>query len=135
MLPHQKAFYTRLQSEMDDRKGWLGAIAQSCVNKPLNTINDDDETVLYEKLRDLIYELDNLCEISKEQVDEETEEVLKLEITSFVQGLNKNLLRIPKGKNKEIDAQLNKIKTNLGKDRKINIAVLTKLLQELLNND
>jgi len=135
LLPHQKVFYTRLQSELDDRKAWLGAIAQSCLNKSLNNITDEEEVILYDKIKDLIYELDNLCEISKEQIDEATEEVFKLEITSFVQGLNKNLLRVPKERTKEMDVQLNKIKGILGKDKKINITILTKLLQELLNNN
>jgi len=135
LLQNQKAFYTRLQSELDDRKGWLGAIAQSCIHKSLNSITDEEEVLLYDKLKDLIYELDNLCEISKVQVNDDTEEVVKLEITSLLQGINKNLLRIPKGKNKEVDAQVIKIKANLGKDNKINLAVLAKLLQELLNNN
>lgn len=135
LLQNQKSFYNRMQSELEDRKAWLGAIAQSCIQKPLSSITDDEEVLLFENLKELIYEMDNLCEISKEQINEETEEVLKLEITSFVQGLNKNLLRIPKGAHKEIDSQVIKIKANLGKDKKTNITVLAKLLQELLNNN
>jgi hypothetical protein len=135
LMPHQKSFFTRLQSEFDDRKAWLASIAQSCVGKPLTTITDEEELLLFDRVRDYIYELDNLSEISKEDTNEETEEVLKLEITSFVQGLKKNLLRIPKGKNKEVDAQIQKIKINLGKDKKMNIAALTKLLQQLLTHE
>ncbi|MEO6719327.1 MAG: hypothetical protein ABIN67_03135 [Ferruginibacter sp.] len=135
LLPHQKTFYSRIQSELDDRKAWLSSIAQACIGKSLNTITDEDEIILFEKLKDIFYELDNLSDISKEQINDETEEVVKLEITSFVQGLNKNLLRIPKAKTKEVDAVVNKLKTNLGKDKKMNIAALTKLLQQLLNND
>jgi len=135
LLPFQKTFYSRIQSELDDRKAWLGSIAQSCIGKPLTAITDEDEILLFEKLKDIFYELDNLSDISKEQINEETEEIVKLEITSFVQGLNKNLLRIPKGKTKEIDDTLAKIKTSLGKDKKMNIAALTKLLQQLLNNE
>lgn len=135
LMPHQKSFFTRLQSELDDRKAWLASIAQSCVGKPLTTITDEEELLLFDRVRDYIYELDNLSEISKEDADPESEEILKLEITSFVQGLNKNLLRIPKGKNKEVDAQIQKIETNLGKDKKMNIAALTKLLQQLLTHE
>lgn len=135
LLPHQKAFFSRLQSELDDRKSWLSSVAQAVNGKSLTSISDEEEILLYERLRDTIYELDNLSEISKEQINEEAEEVLKLEITSFVQGLNKNMLRIPKGKAKEVETQIQKIKTNLGKDKKMNIAVLTKLLQELLQNE
>ena len=135
LLPQQKTFYSRIESELDDRKSWLSSVAQSCIGKSLASISDDDEIILFEKVKDNIYELDNLTEISKEQVDDETEEVFKLEITSFVKGLNMNMLRIPKGKNKEVNGQIQKLKSNLGKDKKLNIAALTKLLQELLEND
>lgn len=135
LLPHQKAFYNRLQSELDDRKSWLGSIAQSCIGKSLTSISDEEELTLFEKLKDIIYELDNLSEISKESVNEESEDILKLEITSFVQGLKKNTLRIPKEKTSEVQAQVKKIKANLGKDKKMNIAALTRLLQELLQNE
>lgn len=135
LLPHQKTFYSRIQSSLDDRKAWLSSVAQACINKPITSITDEDEELLFDKIKDTIYELDNLSEISKERINSETEEVLKLEITSFVQGLNKNMLRIPKEKNTEIQAQIQKIKSNLGKDKKMNIAVLTKLLQELLQNE
>jgi hypothetical protein len=134
LLNHQKAFYNRLYSELDDRKAWLSSVAQSCLGKPLNMISDDDELVLYEKVKDLVYELDNLCEISKENIDPQSEEIVKIEITSFVQGLNKNLIRIPKIKSREIDTKVADIKKLLGKDKKTNVTILAKLLQQLLND-
>ena len=135
LLPQQKTFYTRIQSELDDRKAWLGSIAQSCIGKPLTSISDEDEVLLFDKLKDIFYELDNLSDISSIDINDDAEEVVKLEITSFVQGLNKNLLRIPKGKAKEVDTAVNQLKATLGKDKKTNIAALTKLLQELLKNE
>jgi hypothetical protein len=135
LLPHQKTFFTRIQSAIDDRKSWLSSIAQSCIGKSLVSINDEEEVLLFEKLKDIIYELDNLSEISKEQINEKTEEVIKLEMTSFDTGINKNILRIPKEKTKEINKQILSLKSILGKDKKVNIATLAKLLQELLQND
>jgi hypothetical protein len=135
LLPHQKPFYNRLQSQLDDRKAWLSSIAQACINKPLPNINDEDELILFERIRDLAYELDNLCEINMISIDEQKEEILKLEITSLVQGLNKSLLRISKEKNREVEKKQMEIKSILGEDKKINITILTKLLQELLSDD
>jgi len=135
LQPNQKTVYTRLQSELDDRKTWLSSIAQSCVGKPLTNLLDEDEALLYEKVRELMFELDNLTEISNIDIDEKNEEVLNLQITSFDQGLNKQTIRISKEKNKEVEDHIKKIKTNLGKDKKLNITILTKLLQELINND
>jgi hypothetical protein len=132
LLNHQKSFYNRLLSELDDRKAWLNSVAQSCIGKPMAQISDEDEVILFEKLKDLVYELDNLCEISKSDIDEQKEEVLKVEITSFIQGMNKNLVRIPIVKNIEVDTKIDEIKTLLGNDKKINITILAKLLQEYL---
>jgi len=132
---NQKTVYTRLQSELDDRKTWLSSIAQSCVGKPLTNLLDEDEALLYEKLRELMFELDNITEISNIEIDDTREEVLNLQITSFNQGLIKQTLRISKEKNKEVEDHIKKIKTNLGKDKKLNITILTKLLQELINNE
>jgi len=113
----------------------LASVAQACINKPLNNITDEDEIILFERVKDIVYELDNLCEVSATSIDEEHEEVLKLEITSLVKGLNKSLLRISKDKTKEMQIKQEEIKKLLGKDKKINITILTKLLQELLTND
>ncbi len=135
LLQHQKTFVTRIQSELDDRKAWLSSIAQSLIGKPLVNITDEDEVILYDKIKDIFYELDNLSDISTQEIDDETEEVVKLEITSFVNGLNKNLLRIPKSKAKEVDNTIAQLKNELGNDKKLNIAALTKLLQQLLNNE
>lgn len=131
-LNHQKAFLKSLLSELDDRKAWLNSVAQSCIGKQLHLMNDDDEVVLHEKVKEWTYELDNLCEISKTDVDEQREEVLKVEITSFVRGLNKNLIRIPKTKNKDVDAKVDEIRSLLGEDRKLNITIVAKLLQEII---
>jgi hypothetical protein len=132
LLNHQKSLYNRLLSELDDRKAWLNSIVQASLGKPLNVITDEDEITLYDKIKDLVFELDNLCEISKTEIDEENEEVLKVEITSFVQGLNKNLIRIPKTKSKQVDSKVDELRTLLGTDKKLNVTILAKLLQEIL---
>jgi hypothetical protein len=135
LLTHQKPFYNRIQSELDDKKAWLSSIAQACIGKPLDNISDDDELLMYDRLCEMVYELDNLCEISRSDINDEKEEVLKLEITSLMKGLNKSLLRIPKEKAKEIEKKQQEIKRILGRDKKINLAVLGKLLQDILKNE
>ena len=132
---NQKTFFTRLQSELDDRKTWLSSIAQSCVGKPLESLQDNDEDILYEKLNEVLFELDSLTEISQIEIDEKNEDILNLQITSFSHGHNKQTIRISKGKNKDVEDHIKKIKTNLGKDKNLNITILTKLLQELINNE
>lgn len=135
LLTHQKPFYARLQSPIDERKAWLESVAQVCVHKTLESVSDQDELVLFERIRDWVHELDNLCDVTASSVLEEEDDVLKLEITSLVKGLNKDVLRIPKEKSKEVEKKQNEIKKLLGKDKKINITILTKLLQELLTHE
>lgn len=135
LLSHQKPFFTRLQSDLDDRKAWLASIAQACINKPLSSITDEDELLLFDRIKDVIYELDNLSEISISTESQVEEEVIKLEITSLMKGLNKSLLRISNNQLKEVERKQKEIKKLLGKDKKINITILTKLLQELVSNE
>lgn len=132
---NQRSFYEKLISPLDDRKAWLNSVAQSCIGKALINITDEDEALLYERMKDLMYELDNLCEISKEDVDDFQEEVIKVEVTSFYDGSMKSLLRFPKGQNKVIETKANAVRKALGNDKKLSVSVLTKLLQELLKNE
>ena len=134
LLPYQKSFFGRLQSALDDKKSWIASISQSVIGKSLTTISDNDEIVLFDRLADIIYELDNLSEISNEDVSQ-GEEVVKLEITSFVNGINKNLLRIPQVKTIELDSAILKIKSTLGKDKQLNVTALIRLLQQILTDD
>jgi hypothetical protein len=135
LLAHQKPFFTRIQSELDDRKAWLSSIAQACIGKALVNISDDEELVIYSKLNDLVYELDNLSDISDVEVNEGKEEIFKLEITTLVQGLNKSQFRVPKERLQEVETKQVAIKKLLGNDKRVNLAILAKLLQELIKNE
>lgn len=135
LLNEQKSLFSRINSELDDRTAWLNSIAQACIGKPLNSITDEEELKLYDRFGEIILSLDNLVELSKIEVNEASEDVIKIELTSFVQGINKNLLRIPKTKSKAITEQHKKIKLILGKDKKLGITVLATLIQELLSHE
>jgi hypothetical protein len=130
-----KTFYSRIISPLDDKTAWLTSISQACIGKPLHTISDEDEKVLFEKFADLIHTLDNLSDLSKASIIEDEEDILKFEVTSFVEGLNKSTLRIPKAKSKEIEQKQKEIKHILGTDKKTNITVLAYLIKEYLNNE
>ena len=92
LLPKQKTFYQRIFSPLDDRMSWLNSMAQATIGKPLENFTDADEVILYEKFAGMVHELDNLCEISEDDIDVTKEDVLKFEITSFVEGIQKNLI-------------------------------------------
>lgn len=133
LLQHQKVFLSRVMSQLDDRSSWLSSLGQASLGKPLTNISDEEEAILHEKVKDTIHELDNLCELSKVNINTEHEDVIQIEITSLVQGLNKNLIRIPKTQVQGIENKVLEIKSILGKDSKLNLTILTKLIQDILN--
>ena len=134
LLPYQKTLHQRINSGLDDRKSWLSSIVQGLIGKNLENINDDDEQILYDKLSNLIHEFDSLSEFANLQVDEQSEEAYKVEITSINDGLQGGIIRLSieqRNKAKKIEQ---KIKNNLGPDKKLNqIALLNMLKKELQN--
>ena len=78
----------------------------------------------------------DLTDICKKDIDETKEEVLKLELTSFVKGVQRNLIRLPKEKANQISMKKQEIQKMLYvEDRQANIALLIKLLQEEIENE
>ncbi len=132
LLPYQKTFVLRLNSTLDDKKTWLNSLAQAVIGKTLDNIKDEEEILLYDKFKSLILELDSLTTISNSDLDEENEEVFGLEINSFVEGVSKKLVRLPKSKKNEINAIEIKVRKMLSKDKTMNIAALASILKDLL---
>lgn len=133
LLPHQKTFVQRLYSELDDRRAWLGSLVHALTGKTIETLRDEDEIVLYDKLKSMISDLDNLTNISRADVNEEKESVIQLEITSF-EAIQKKILRLPKQKQTEVSTLQEKLKAQLGTDETMNVAALMQLLQDLVKN-
>ncbi len=133
ILPSQKTFMLRVNSELDDRDSWLNSICFSLLSKPLDRISDKDEDILKEKLSFIIKELDNLCDIKNVNFDESEEEIYKLDFTSPNQGLKNHMVRISKQQKEEVKKSISKIESSLGDDKKLRIAVLTELLRKELN--
>ncbi len=133
LMTHQKAFIQRLDSPLDDKIGWLSSIAQLLVGRSLNTFKDEDEGILYNKFKQMILDLDNLNTISNIDIDETKEDAVGIEISSFSDGINKTLLRIPKSKKPAISKIESDIRMQMSEDDSLNIIALTNLLKELLH--
>jgi hypothetical protein len=131
LLPHQKTLLMRLASELDDRKSWLSSIAQAVVGKTLEALRDEEEPLLFDKFKSIVSELDTLSQLSAADVEDAKEGVVSIEISTFGQ-VERKLLRYPKKKQSEIDRVEDALRTQLGKDKTLNIAALTNLLKELL---
>lgn len=131
-LPHQKAFLQRLDSQLDDKRAWLSSMAQVVIGKSLETIKDEDEILLYDKFKNLIVELDSLTNLSKVDLDESKEDGLGIELSSFVDGIKKNFIRLPKTKRKDVNEIEKLIRTSLSNNNSLNIAALANILKDLL---
>jgi hypothetical protein len=126
----------RINTPLDDRQSWISSIATAIMGKPLDQFTDDDETGFQTIFPRRIHELDNLTDISEKDIDEAKEEILKLELTSFVKGVQRNMIRLSKEKAQQIDEKKKIIQKLLYKnDKQANIALLIKLLQEEIENE
>ncbi|MGH2666707.1 hypothetical protein [Flavobacterium sp.] len=132
LLNAQKSFVLRIDSQIEDKKAWLSSLAQSLTGKSLEKFKDEDELLLYDKFTDMILNLDSLNEISKVKLDEEKEIALNVQISSFEEGMTNRVIRLPKGKSKEVKNLEEKIKELLSKDKSIDLAAITAVLKDLL---
>lgn len=132
LLPQQRVFVQRLDSMLDDKKAWLNSLVQALVGTTLEKLQDEDEVIIYDRFNDMILGLDTLTKISKADYKEDKEDIFDLQISSFVDGVNNKLIRLPKTKQKEVNAIEVILKKGLSKDRLINIAALTNLLKDLI---
>lgn len=130
----QKVFLQRVNSDLD-RKHWLSAVCQACVGKTLQNISDSDEPLLFDRFVEIIRELDNLYELAKVKVKNEKDDFISVELLTIGEDKSKRIVRLPENKKKKVGKQLNEIESILGKDKDVNIAALTKLLNQLLKND
>lgn len=131
-LPHQKTFIQRIDSQIDDKKAWLSSVAQSVIGKSLETIKDEEEVILYDKFKSIVRELDSLSNLAKKDLDTEKEEIMGIELSSFVDGIKRSMIRLPKHKSGEVGKIADSIKSKLGKDNSLNIAALANILKELI---
>lgn len=129
LLPHQKTFILRISSALDDRKAWLSSIAQAVVGKTLENLKDDDEALLFDKMKDLVLELDTLTEITSTSKDED--EAIGIEITSPGSS-HRGISRYPAQKSGDVKKLADSIRAQLGKDKNLNIAALANLLKEMM---
>lgn len=135
LMPDEKAFISKLDSPIEDKQAWFGGIIHSLMNKQLLNFRDEDEALFYQKLKKMISDLDNLTNLSNISVDTEKEEVISVQISSFGEGVNKSLVRLPKSKQPIIKNIETTIRQQLSEDKNVNIAVLSNLLNELLKDD
>ena len=133
LLPKQKSLLIRLRTPLDDRASWLNSICQVVLGKSLDSISDKEESDLKETIKNYFNELDNLVSITHTNHSED-EEVFKIQMTSFKEGLKEENIILPKEASEELKAQKNRISDLLGKNKKMNLYLLSTLLKEQLDD-
>ena len=132
LLPVQKTFLMRLESQIEEKEAWFSSIVQALINKPLKQITDEEELALFSKLKNIFIDLDSLTHLSEEDYNEEKEEVFKLEITTFGSSAKK-AIKFPKQKGEVVNSIETELKKQLGEDKTLNIVALANVLKELIN--
>jgi hypothetical protein len=129
----QKVVLARLNSEINERDGWLNSFVYAIIGKSLDVITDEEENILYEKIIDTINEFYNLIDIFKFDNEESDSDVVKFELTTISKGTRKIIVSIPKnGELKDIESN---IKKYLTKDIYKNQKILLKLLKEQIDGE
>ncbi len=133
LLANQKTFAQRLQSELDDRKGWLVSVGQEVLEKPMHKIGDEDEPLLYQKFESLVSHLDASTQLSLSSFDEINDEVFSI---SFEKGVEKRggVFKYTKDSKQEIEVLEKQIVSQLGNEKRENLAALASIAFELLEN-
>jgi hypothetical protein len=134
LVTYQKALFQRLTLPLETREAWLNSLSQAVLQKSLEQLIDEEEPKLYDKFRELIHSLDNLIEISHANTADQ-DQLFKVEVTSFLEGVQQKIVRIPKAAQAKANELENKLKGSLSSDRELNIAILTQLLKDQFKND
>lgn len=133
LSPKQKVFVGRVNSPLNDRESWLASIAQAILNKPLDQIKDHEEEVLKDRMAKMIEDLASLRELHKVKTTQ-GEQALRVNIATE-QGIKSQTIVIPKNKQQNVVQLSEEIRSLLKKHKGLELAVLSKLLDERLKND
>ena len=131
-LTRHKIFLTRVNSNLDDRDSFLMSLGQALLGKQLNTIKDLDETILYDRFRSIVSELDNLTELNTVKIDAD-ESLLKLQITSLDEGTIEKIVRLSAKEKTEVELISKHINKELSKNKSLKIPILLSMLKKELD--
>ena len=135
VLDNQRVFLSRIQSKIDERSVWLQSLIAGLIGKPAHQISDSGEAALFEHLKQILAQLDNLREFSRIKADPKSEEIVKINLYSSANGQQEKTVLCPVISDKEKLELKNSLKTRLTEDSKTNIIILLELLKDHLDNE
>ena len=129
----QNVFVQRMISDLD-RNAWLSSLSQALVGRRLDQLDDATEPRLHHAFTVMIGELDNLSTLTaaSSTADSRHYQVL-VDLQSTEQGRKRQVVQLSKKKQKAVTALKDQIRGSFGKDKKVAIAALTELLNEMIH--
>lgn len=135
LVSYQQKLKGRLMSSLSNREKWISAIAFAILDKPLYRISDEQEPQLLDRLVTRLEELDNLRDLSHLDIDPGKQEIFKLKLQPYSkEPLDLNII-VDKDKVEQEEKRLRKLKDQLSNDKKVNIVLLLKMIEDLQNNE
>lgn len=135
LVPYQKKLLKQLTTPQPGRREWISSVAFAVLDKPLENMDDEEEPLLLKRIQTRLEELDNLRDLSKLELNVNDDEAYYFKVTP----LNKNPLdftvTVKKDKLQDESDRLKKLKKLLTNDKKLNIALLLKLIEELESDE
>lgn len=130
----QRKFYMRLNAPLENRNIWLKSISDEILGKKVETIQDEEESLLMANLRSMIYNLERLIPIHKLKAEKNDEEIVRIDIIDEEGKSNDSLISI-KSKDLKAVQQIEKDLTLLlkEKDNQLSLAALYKVLKKKMS--
>ncbi|MFN1835256.1 hypothetical protein AB2B38_008340 [Balneola sp. MJW-20] len=135
LVDRQKKLLNRLLSELNDRDKWLNSVGLSVLDKPLSKIKDEEEEVLFSNLESRIEELEALIDLSEENIDQESELGFNIKITPLGDTPIKQNLKVSKKILVEEKDKLEHIRSSLTGNKKKDLTLLIKLIEEITSDE
>lgn len=121
-----KNFHSRVVSQWKEKRGWIESVCYVLLNKPLDSIKDEEIPFLFASLQDAFFSLDDFVEMHKV----ENESVVRFHISQNKQKmLTKQVVLAAEGE-KEVEKLEKKIEEILSSDDSLNINALIKILKK-----
>lgn len=130
----QKAFFNSLKTYHPNKTDWISAIVQSLIGKSLDKLIDDDVPIVIDDIREAIFEMNDLYDLSNMENSEQLSKIVKITITAFGEEAQNRVIYLPEKTREENNELADSIKSKLGVNRETNIATLTRLLIEELKD-
>jgi hypothetical protein len=135
LVDYQKKLLGRLLSDQPSREKWIEAVAFAILDKPLTSLEDEEEPMLLDRLATRIEELDNLRELSTLNVDPDKDEAFKLKVQPFSKkAIDLNVI-VDKSALEKESKRFEQLKELLSDNKELNLALLLKLIEDLENHE